>query len=56
MSIELTEREARFIIDGFQSGSVDEIDLISMIEDLPDWIALSDSYTAKMIREERKYR
>jgi hypothetical protein len=51
---ELTETEARTIVEGFQTGSVDEIDLLGMIEDLTDWIASSDSSTASRIREERR--
>jgi hypothetical protein len=49
-----TEREARFIVHGIQTGNVDEIDLIGMIEDYEDWVALSVSSTASNIRVQRK--
>lgn len=49
----LTEDEADQLVDGFQSGSLDALDLMGMMRDPAAWLAESESYPALRLRGRR---
>lgn len=55
-SIVLTEEEAQIVINGFQTGNIDSLDLVALVDDPDIWIEESDSDTAKSLREGREGR
>jgi len=47
----LAEWDAQVVVDGFQRGDVDHVDLLALLKDPFAWVAESDSTTAEAIRK-----
>jgi len=48
----LTAQQALRLLEGFQSGDLDHLDLQCIFEDPAEWLADSDSWTARVVRGE----
>lgn len=48
----ITAQQAKRILDGFQSGDLDYLDVECIFDDPEAWLAASDSMTAREVRGE----
>lgn len=45
--MKITETAARVLVEAFQSGELDEVDMVCIFEDPDDWLDVSDSSSAR---------